>query len=501
MQSCPSPLLSDLYQLTMALGYWRTQKFEQPAIFHLHFRASPFGGGYTIAAGLQSVVEFIQNYRWAASDLAYLGSLEGAPGSPLFPPDFLRMLSALRLCVSLEAIEEGRAVFPLEPIIRVHGPIGHCQLLESALLNFVNFQSLIATKAARIRSAAGEDTVLEFGLRRAQGVDGALHASRAAYLGGAHATSNLMAGQAYGIPVQGTHAHSWVMSFESELEAFEAYARCLPDNVVLLVDTYDVRQGVLNAIEVGHQLKARGMNLRGIRIDSGDLAFLSVMARSLLDDAGFNQTRIVGSNDLDESVIESLKIQGARIDTWGVGTHLVTGHPQAALGGVYKLAALHVDGHWVPKIKISESLAKISIPGAQQIRRYRQDAYYICDLIYSDPSFQTSASLNSQPGPYLVDPMDPWRRRRLPLEGPYEDLLVPILRAGELVYQVPPLDESRRRCLEELTCLHPGIRRFKNPHIYPVGLDPQLFEKRQRMILARRGFAPHLSAEASFTTS
>jgi nicotinate phosphoribosyltransferase len=321
--------------------------------------------------------------------------------------------------------------------------------------------------------------MLEFGLRRAQGVDGALAAARAAYLGGCAATSNVLAGKLLGIPVRGTHAHSWVMLFDGEREAFEAYARAMPHNVVLLVDTYDTIQGVRNAIEVGRMLRAQGRDLGGIRLDSGDLAWLSIEARKLLDAAGFDRTAILASNELDEHLIESLKQQGARVTVWGVGTRLVTGGDEPVLGGVYKLSAVRdAGGPWKPRIKLSEQSAKISLPGVLQIRRFFAEGQMAGDLIYD---VQDGASSRT-----IIDPLDVTRRKTLPPSTPFEDLLVPVWRNGKQVYDSPALADLRARAQAQLGMLHPGIKRFVNPHTYPAGLDPVLHERRTKMILQAR---------------
>lgn len=369
-----SPLLTDLYQLTMAAAYWKCGRAEDEAVFHLFFRRTPFGGSYAIAAGLGDAVEWLRHYRFSAEDLAYLGSMQGRDGSPLFESAFLDYLGDLRLTVDIDAMPEGTLAFAHEPLLRVRGPLVQGQLLETALLCILNYQTLVATKAARVCQATRGEPVLEFGLRRAQGPDGAMSASRAAFIGGCAATSNVLAGQRFGIPVRGTHAHSWVMSFESEREAFQAYARAMPHNSTFLVDTYDTLGGVREAIEAGRWLRERGHEMNGIRLDSGDLAELSIAARGLLDAAGFPNATIVASNDLDEHLIESLKQQGARISLWGVGTKLVTAYDQPALGGVYKLGAIHrADGGWDHKVKLSEQPVKISNPGVLQVRRFRDD--------------------------------------------------------------------------------------------------------------------------------
>jgi nicotinate phosphoribosyltransferase len=340
-----SALLTDLYQLTMAYGYWKTGKADQEAAFHLIFRTHPFKGGFTLASGLEDSLRFLSGFRFEQPDLAYLAALKGNDTEPLFEAAFLEYLGRLRLKVDVDAVPEGTVVFPQEPLLRVRGPILQAQLIETALLNLVNFQSLIATKAARVCLAAQGDPVIEFGLRRAQGVDGALTAARAAYIGGCAGTSNVLAGRLWGIPVMGTHAHSWVMSFDDELASFNAYADALPNNCVFLVDTYGSLDGVRHAAEVGIRLEKQGHRLAGIRLDSGDLAYLSIEARKILDSSGFKDAAIVASNDLDEHLVASLKQQGAAINIWGVGTKLVTAYDQPALGGC--LQALGVaQGGW-----------------------------------------------------------------------------------------------------------------------------------------------------------
>ncbi|WBO83717.1 nicotinate phosphoribosyltransferase [Hymenobacter yonginensis] len=479
-------LLTDLYQVTMAYGYWQQGLQDREAVFHLYFRKAPFQGGYAVAAGLAYAVDYLQNLRFSEDDLAYLGSLKSSKGTAMFPAEFLQYLRELKFTCDVDAIAEGTVVFGNEPLIRVQGPLLQAQLVETALLTLVNFQTLIATKASRIREAAGSDTVLEFGLRRAQGVDGGLSASRAAYLGGADATSNVLAGQRFGIPVKGTHAHSWVMAFEDEETAFTAYAKAFPDDSVFLVDTYDTLEGVRHAIKVAREMRANGHELGGIRLDSGDLAYLSREARALLNEAGFNNVRIVASNDLEENLITSLKQQGAKIDTWGIGTQLVTAYDQPALGGVYKLAALRKpdDSGWDFTIKLSEQLAKTSIPGILQVRRYETDkGQPRADMLYN-----VAEPLPEQLT--LVDPLDATRRRAVRPEAPFRELLEPIFRRGELVHTLPTLQESRAHAQRQVLSLDPSIRRFLNPHTYPVGLEESLNTFRTKLILEKRPVRP-----------
>jgi nicotinate phosphoribosyltransferase len=474
-------LLTDLYQLTMAYGYWKSGTWNKEAVFHLHFRRPPFGSGFTVACGLEAAIDFIECFHFGDEDLAYLGTLEGNDGGPLFEPAFLDVLRGMEFACDVDAIPEGTVVFPHEPLVRVRGPILQAQLLETSLLNLINFQTLIATKAARVCLAAQGEPVLEFGLRRAQGIDGGLSAARAAYAGGCAGTSNVLAGKVFGIPVKGTHAHSWVLSFDSELDAFEAYARALPNNCVFLVDTYHSLEGVRNAIRVGRSLREHGHQMAGIRLDSGDLAYLSIEARKILDAAGFQETEILASSELDEHLIESLKLQGATIVVWGVGTRLVTGSDDPALGGVYKLTAVRGPGEaWKYKVKLSEQAIKVTTPGIQQVRRFvGRDGGHVADMIFD-------LELGAPAAPTLVDPGDLTRRKEIAAGTAFEDLLVPVFRQGKRVYDPPPLEAVRRRVAEQLQRFHPAIKRFVNPHQYPVGLELGLFDLKTRLILEAR---------------
>lgn len=475
-----STLLTDLYQLTMAYGAWKTGRAEHEAVFHLFFRKPPFAGGYTIAAGLEPVIDWLQSFRFATDDLHYLATLTGNDGKALFEAAFLDYLGRLRLSLDIDAIPEGTVVFPHQPLIRIRGPMLQGQLLETALLCLTNFNTLIATKAARICAAARGEPVLEFGLRRAQGLDGALGASRAAHVGGCASTSNVLAGKRYGIPVRGTHAHSWVMSFDAELEAFEAYAQAMPNNCVFLVDTYDTLDGVRHAITVGKKLRERGHEMVGIRLDSGDLAWLSIEARKLLDEAGFPKAAIVASNDLDERTIASIKDQGGKVSIWGVGTKLVTAYDQPALGGVYKLAAIREPGGvWKPRLKLSEQAIKVSSPGIQNVRRFFKDGEAVGDVIWDE--------LHDEPQQWtMVDPADHTRQKVLPAGAEHHDLLVPVLRNGGLVYQRPLLADIRARTQAQLGMFHAGIKRLDNPHLYPVGLEAGLHERKTALIMRAR---------------
>ena len=480
-QNCAGALLTDLYQLTMAYGYWKSGKADQEAVFELFFRKAPFQCGFTIVAGLAPAMDFLAAFCFTEDDLAYLAAQRGNDGKPLFDERFLDYLKTLRFTCDVNGVPEGTAVFPQEPLLQIKGPILQCQLFETALLNFVNFQSLVATKAARVCLAARGEPVLEFGLRRAQGIDGALAASRAAHLGGCHATSNVLAGKLYGIPVSGTHAHSWVMSFDDEREAFRAYAEAMPNNCIFLVDTYDSLEGVRRAVETGRWLREQGHELAGIRLDSGDLAWLSIEARKILDEGGFPEAKIVASNDLDENIISSLKDQGATVNVWGVGTKLVTAYDQPALGGVYKLTAIREKGgRWNYKLKLSEQTVKISNPGIHQVRRFRSEKEFMADGIY-DVERGAPADF------IIVDPLDSTRRKHIQRETAAEDLLVPIFNGGKQVYQSPPLAEIRRRTQSQLAMFHPGVKRFINPHQYPVGLELGLHDLKTELVLRARG--------------
>lgn len=473
-------LLTDFYQMTMSYAYWKAGFDSKEAVFHLFFRKPTFHGGFTVAAGLESVVNYLENFHFDDSDLNYLSTLKDNEQQPFFSIDFLEYLRKLKFSCDIDAVPEGTVVFPYEPLIRVTGPLIQCQILESPLLNLMNFPSLIATKAARICIAAKGDPVMEFGLRRAQGIDGALTASRSAYIGGCESTSNILAGKYFGIPVKGTHSHSWIMVFDEELEAFQTYAEQLPSNCVFLVDTFDTIEGVKKAIEVGKWLKSKGKKMMGIRLDSGDLAQLSIKSRKILDDAGFQETQIIASNELDETLISELKRQGAQIHIWGVGTNLVTARDQPALDGVYKLSAIRdFGGQWKYKLKLSEQMIKVSNPGILQVRRYNADNINVADAIYD---------INTEMGQeaIIVDPLDPTRQKILTKEIKSYDLLVPIFRNGKRVYQLPSLPSIREATQKELGRFPVGIKRFLNPHQYFVGMEKSLYELKVDLIKAIR---------------
>jgi len=470
-------MMTDFYQLTMMYGYMRKNMQDKRAVFDLFYRKTSANSVYAVAAGLEQLIEYINNLHFDEEDIAYLRSLG------CFDEDFLRVLAGLRFEGDLYALPEGTLVFPGEPIVRVEAPIMQAQLIETALLNIVNHQTLIATKASRVAQAAQSDLVMEFGLRRAQGPDAGIYGARAAIIGGCKATSNVLTGQMFGVPVKGTHAHSWVMAFDSEIEAFETYARALPSNATLLVDTYNTLDGVRHAVEVGKRLRAQGHDLLGVRLDSGDLAYLSVEARKILDEAGFHQTSIVASSDLDEHIIASLKTQGAAINAWGVGTRLATGYDQPAMGGVYKLSAIRkAGGPWEDRVKLSEQLIKTSNPGILQVRRYLRGGEAVGDAIYD---LQHPIA----DGCTMVDPADITRRKAFASGMPYEDLLVPVFRGGRRVGRLPAIEDIRRRVRDQLALFHGGVKRFINPHRYPVGLETGLHQRKTELILKQRGFA------------
>lgn len=468
-------LLTDLYELTMAAGFLADGKGEEPAAFDLYYRRNPFRGGYAIAAGLEDGVRAVLQTRFTAEDLDYLRSRRSPGGARTFSDRFLDFLARYRFRGDIRAIPEGTVVFPNEPLVRVTGGLIECQLVETILLCHLNFQTLVATKAARIWEAAQHGTVLEFGLRRAQGPDGALSACRAALIGGADATSNVLGAARFGVPAKGTHAHSWVQAFPDELEAFRAYARSFPDECILLVDTYDtLGSGVPNAIRVAKELEAAGHALAGIRIDSGDLAFLSIKARAMLDREGLEYVKIVASNELDETLIADILAQGGRIDTWGVGTNLVTGSGEggSALGGIYKMVAHNGE----PTIKLSANPEKTTNPGLKKIVRfYDRDGLMEADAVAAEDEDLSRGEV------WIVDPTNPLRRKRL--TSPHRvEMLEPVVASGKLVRPFPPLEAIRDRRREQLAHLHERYKRLYNPHEYKVGLSLGLWQRKERMI-------------------
>ncbi len=468
-------LLVDLYELTMAAGYLEQGKAADTATFDLYYRHIPFNGGYAVAAGLETAIESVLGIRFGAEDLEYLRSLRTSTGAGVFSGRFLDYLSGFRFRGNIRAVAEGTVVFPNEPIVQVSGNLIESQIVESVILCHINYQTLVATKAARMWEASGHGTIIEFGLRRAQGPDGALSACRAAYIGGADATSNVMGAALLNAPPRGTHAHSWVQSFPSELEAFRSYARSFPDDSVLLVDTYDVlKSGVPNAIQLARELEHQGHKLAGIRIDSGDLAFLSQKAREMLDDAGFDYVKIIASNELDEYIIAEIMAEGGKIDVWGVGTKLVTGAGEggSALGGVYKM----VSHNGKPKIKLSGNPEKMTNPGIKKVVRFYDDV----GLMEADALADVSEDLTC--GEVLiVDPNNPLRRKRLNSQHRIE-LLQDILKNGEVVYDFPQLEQVRETRRDQLSHLHESHRRLHNAHEYKVGLTHTLWQKKEHML-------------------
>ncbi|MBO1320710.1 nicotinate phosphoribosyltransferase [Acanthopleuribacter pedis] len=471
---------TDLYQLTMAAGYFAQGRHEAPAVFHLFFRKHPCGGAYAVLAGLADVVDFLREWHFSTEELSYLASLQRRDGQAMFPPEFLNYLAGMELSCDIDAPAEGSTVFAFAPILRVRGPLLQVQLLETVLLNLINFNTLVATKAARICSIAGDDPVLEFGLRRAQGLNGGLSASRSAYIGGCAGTSNVAAGLAYDIPVKGTHAHSWVMSFENETAAFEAYASTFPADSVLLVDTYDTLVGVKRAVTVARKLAEKGHQLLGIRLDSGDLARLSTAARDILNEAGLPEVKIVASNDLDEYAIRDLKAAGAAIDMWGVGTKLATAYDQPALGGVYKLAGLQLPGQpWRDTMKVSDQAVKTSIPGPQGVRRFFRDGRAVGDVIYHQALGCAREGVARQT--LGGESLPTWARVD---EG--VDLLQPLFRSGQFVGELPSIHQTRAFAAAQLQQFAPEVLAIEQAVPYSVSLEQRLAATRARQSGALR---------------
>ena len=470
-------LLTDLYELTMMQGYYEKGQNEN-VIFDVFFRQNPCNNGYSVCAGLDQVIDYIKNLHFTYDDVDYLRGLG------IFKEDFLHYLSGFHFSGDIYAIPEGTVVFPKEPLLKVVAPIMEAQLVETAILNIINHQSLIATKTARVVQAARGDGIMEFGLRRAQGPDAGLYGARAAMIGGCVGTSNVLAGQMFDVPVMGTHAHSWIMSFPDEYTAFKTYAEMYPDNCTLLVDTYDtLKSGVPNAIRVFQEFKDAGKPLikYGIRLDSGDLAYLSKEARKMLDEAGFPEATICASNDLDEFLLHDLKMQGAAIDSWGVGTNLITSKDCPSFGGVYKLAAIQNEkGEFVPKIKISENTEKITNPGNKTIYRIYEKASgkIKADLIcFADEVIDPKQDL------LLFDPMDTWKKTKL-AGGTYtvREILLPIFKNGECLYKSPTLKEIAAYCREEKDTLWDETKRLFYPHRVYVDLSQKLYAVKQSLL-------------------
>ena len=465
-------LLTDFYELTMMQGYFKEKDANETVIFDMFYRSNPCDNGFAICAGLEQAIDYVKNLHFDAEDVEYLRSLG------IFGEDFLDYLAHFKFSGDIYAIPEGTVVFPREPLVKVIAPIMEAQLIETALLNIINHQSLIATKTSRIVFAAQGDGVMEFGLRRAQGPDAGVYGARAAMIAGCIGTSNVLCGKMFNVPIKGTHAHSWIMSFPDELTAFRTYAKLYPTACILLVDTYDtLNSGIPNAIKVFTEMKEAGipMPFYGIRLDSGDLAYLSKKARKMLDDAGFTDAVISASNDLDEYLIESLKLQGAAITSWGVGTNLITSKDNPAFGGVYKLAALMgEDGNFIPKIKLSENTEKVTNPGNKTIYRiYEKDTGKLkADLIcLVEENFSEEEAL------LLFDPLEPWKKTRLEA-GTFtlRELMIPVFKNGECCYNSPKVMEIRGYCQQELDTLWDETKRFVNPHKVYVDLSKKLYD-------------------------
>ena len=471
-------LLTDLYELTMMQGYFHNENVNNTVVFDMFYRNNPCGGGYAVMCGVEQLIEYIEGLSFGEEEINYLRTLG------IFDEEFLKYLSKFRFTGDIYAIPEGTVVFPREPLVKVVAPVMQAQLVETAILNIINHQSLIATKAARVCYSARGDGVMEFGLRRAQGPDAGTFGARAAVIGGCIGTSNVLCGQLFGVPVKGTNAHSWIMSFDDELSAFRAYAEIYPDACLLVADTYDtLRSGVPNAIRVFNELKEKGIHPKnyGIRLDSGDLAYLSKKARKMLDEAGFTDAVISASNDLDEYLIDSLKEQGAAITSWGVGTSLITARDNPAFGGVYKLAAVqNRDGVFKPKIKLSENSEKITNPGNKKIVRIydREQRKIKADLIcLEEESFSADEDM------VIFDPYEPWKKTRL-LAGSYElrELLVQTFKGGKRCYDSPATMDIRDYCAEELDTLWEETRRLVNPHEMYVDLSKKLYDTKRALL-------------------
>ncbi|MBE1443072.1 nicotinate phosphoribosyltransferase [Paenibacillus sp. OAS669] len=468
-------LHTDKYQINMMYAHWIHGTLNQKAVFEIFFRKLPFGNGFAVFAGLERIVEYVKSLNFDDEVIRYLKEQEEQ-----YDPAFLEKLRQFRFTGTISSVTEGTVVFPNEPLIRVEATIFEAQLLETAMLNFMNFQTLIATKAARIRQVAPDDVLMEFGTRRAQEADAAIWGARAAYIAGFDATSNMRAGMLFGIPSKGTHAHAWVQAHDTEEEAFERYASALPDQVTLLVDTYDtLRSGVPNAIKIAKEMERQGKKMGGIRLDSGDLAYLSKTARKMLDDAGLPYVVIVASNDLDENIIFNLKAQGAKIDSWGVGTQLITAADQPALGGVYKLVAREKDGELEPVIKISGNPEKVSTPGKKEAYRIinKETGKAIADYVTlsgeTDVLQGEKLKLFDKVHPYIYRYVENYKT---------EPLLTPIFVDGEQVYELPSLDQIRKHHQEQLTLFWPEYLRKLNPAEFSVHLSPKAYELKMDLI-------------------
>ncbi|MBV6712481.1 nicotinate phosphoribosyltransferase [Paenibacillus chitinolyticus] len=476
MSSIPNLTLhTDKYQINMMYAHWKNGSHRQKAVFEAFFRKLPFGNGYAVFAGLQRLIDYVHHLKFDEPALRYLSEQEEN-----YDEGFLEELKAFRFGGSIYSMEEGTLVFANEPLVRVEGTIFETQLIETALLNFINYQTLIATKASRIKNVSPADTFLEFGTRRAQEADAAVWGARASYIAGFDATSNVLAGMMFGIPSKGTHAHSWVQGHATEQEAFDTFAEALPNQVTLLVDTYHtLKSGVPHAIQTAKKMEEQGKRMQAIRLDSGDLAYLSIKARKMLDEAGLEYVKIVASNDLDENTILNLKAQGARIDTWGVGTQLITAADQPSLGGVYKLVAIEENGVMVPKIKISGNPEKVSTPGWKDVYRIigsdtgKAIADYI--VLHDETDVQEGRKIK------LFDPVHPYIYKYVD-EYKAVKLLKPVFEDGKQVYEVPSLEEMRAHHRKQLDQFWPEYLRKLNPEKYAVDLSTKTWEMKMKMI-------------------
>jgi nicotinate phosphoribosyltransferase len=477
-----SALFTDFYSLTMAQGYWKRSQSQSlgcdRCVFEMFFRHQPFDGGYSIFAGLGTLLDKLANFSYSDDDISYLKSLG------IFEDAFLQYLKTFRFNGSLWAMDEGTVIFPQEPLVRVEGSLVECQIIEGLILNIINFQSLIATKSCRIWLASGKSKIMEFGLRRAQGQDGALSASRAAYVGGAFGTSNTLAGKVFGIPVMGTMAHSWIMSYDTEEEAFNAYAALYPDRTIFLIDTYDtLKSGIVNAIKAGKKLAAQGKTF-GVRLDSGDIQYLAKEVRKRLDEAGLNKAYITVSNDLEENIIENLVREGTPVDSWGVGTRMVTGSREAAFTGVYKLTARKEGDTAFPVMKLSDNPEKTTNPGIKQVWRiWDVNGFSVADVlgIAGSDEPKKGSSYN------FWHPSADYRHFSHTIDGRIEPLLKKRIEDGKLITQHPPLAEIQAFTGANLECFDASYKRLLNPHVYKVSITEQLRQLKLKLIQKHLG--------------
>ncbi|WP_101772557.1 nicotinate phosphoribosyltransferase [Peptostreptococcus faecalis] len=471
-------MLTDLYQLTMINGYYESNVHEDIAVFDIFFRKNVCEGGYTIVCGIEEIVKYIENLKFKESDLDYLRSLN------LFDEKFLEFLKRFKFTGDICAVEDGTIMFPGEPIITVKAPLYQAQLIETAMLTIVNFMTLIATKSSRVCNAAKGDPVLEFGLRRAQGPEAGLYGAKAAIIGGCNGTSNVLAGKMFDVNISGTHAHSWVQKFDTELDAFRAYAKTYPDTCLLLIDTYDVlNSGVENAITVFNELRASGHEPLGVRLDSGDLTYLSKEVRKRLDEAGFENAKITASNDLDEYTITALKQEGALIDSWGVGTKLITSFDYPSLGGVYKLAGVFdSNGNLEPKIKLSENPEKMNNPGLKKVIRIYNNTTSKAEadlIMLSDENIDTENPIE------IFDPVYTWKRKTY-YNYTIREMLKPLFIDGKCVRTHKTVNEIKEYTKNELNSIWDQYKRIKNPHVYKVDLSEKLWTLKNNMVASKK---------------